>query len=336
MDWLDKAFTITNPEDLRNVALALIAMVGFPFLVWRTWLASKQTTISDKQVAITESNHVNDMFNKSIEQLGAMENNDPSIERRLGAIYSLEKIALNNPNYYQQVIDVLCSYVRLHAERPQNVEDQDQDRYKVREDIQVAITVIGRCLPMKPIITLVGRVCRHINKIRVKPDEESSYRSVNLSGAYLRQYSLYGGDFSHANLTSANLTNTNLISANLISADLTSANLTNTNLISANLISADLTSANLTNTNMISADLNSADLICANLTNAKLNRADLTYADLSGANLTNTNLTNTNLTNTNFIYADLSGANLTDANLSYADFTEADLNGVKGYKHESS
>ena len=124
MEYLE--FLFKYSEQIRNLGLVLTALFGFPLILWRTSIANRQ--------AITgEANHISDMFNKSIEQLGANNEGKPSIERRIGAIFALEKIAINNQDYYPQIIDVLCAYVRLHA--PYTV---DIDKTEIQEDIQDA------------------------------------------------------------------------------------------------------------------------------------------------------------------------------------------------------
>ncbi|WP_394203680.1 hypothetical protein [Shewanella waksmanii] len=96
---------LLNHEAIRNIGLILIAAVGFPFIVWRTKIANKQVQTANIQIKISEANHVSDLYMKCIELLGAIENGNHSIERRIGAIYGLEKIANNNQDeYYHQVI----------------------------------------------------------------------------------------------------------------------------------------------------------------------------------------------------------------------------------------
>ena len=54
----------TQHEAIRNTGLALAAMVGVPFLVWRS-------VVAQKQVDVTEQGHITDRINKAVEGLGA-------------------------------------------------------------------------------------------------------------------------------------------------------------------------------------------------------------------------------------------------------------------------
>ena len=67
--------------NVRAILLTLAAYIGVPFLVWRTWLADRQTRIN-------RETYYTDLFTKAIESLGAIridENRDstPVIETKL-------------------------------------------------------------------------------------------------------------------------------------------------------------------------------------------------------------------------------------------------------------
>lgn len=205
MHWLE--VIVKCHEEIRNIGLVMIAGISLPFLIIRTKIASRQARTA-------EANHISEMFSKSIEQLGANEGKEPSIERRIGAIFALEKTAVNNDDYYPQVMEVLCAYVRVQSPFKQQrgfvsneYEDRSEPEYEdfdpIREDIQIALTVIGRCLP--------------------KP----KFPSRNL-------------DLSFSNLQKANLQKANLQGANLLGVNFQGAELQRADLQQADLQQADL------------------------------------------------------------------------------------------------
>ncbi|MGV1775388.1 pentapeptide repeat-containing protein [Agrobacterium fabrum] len=58
-------------EDVRNTLLAVGALIGVPFLIWRTMIAARQTNIS-------REGHYTGLFTKAVEQLGS----EKTVKRR--------------------------------------------------------------------------------------------------------------------------------------------------------------------------------------------------------------------------------------------------------------
>ena len=314
--WFFWSWFSTNSEAVRNLALLIFALVGMPLAVWRTYIANQNTEIANKNskianknTEITDRNSFTDIFTKAIEQLGATTTeNKPKIEVRLGAIYALEKLSKANTEYYQPIIDILCSYVRQHAPIPPETEPNESDCTRI--DVQTVMTVIGR----RTVIadeTRLELADVYLPKI--------SLMSANLSEANLNRAVLH-----KAKLNGAKLRGAELIGANLVAADLNEANLVAADLNEANLVAADLYEANLDR-----ADLCEAKLHEASLYGASLDRAILRKANLHGANLHGTNLEGADLNQANLHGAFLGAAILQKADLGKANLVEADLGKAK-------
>lgn len=108
----------------------LAALLGAPFVIWGTWL--KYQT-----VRFQKEGHMTDRINKAVEQLGAektvkvrskdadgkdvtIEETQPNIEVRIGAILSLERIAQDSTIHdkgrdHVRVMEILCAYVRENS-----------------------------------------------------------------------------------------------------------------------------------------------------------------------------------------------------------------------------
>jgi hypothetical protein len=82
----------------------------------------------------TRERRITELYSKAVEQLG-----HEKAPVRLGALYSLERLAQNNPEHRQTVIDVFCAYLRMPYRLPtrnepgiKQVEEatsaEDQDR----------------------------------------------------------------------------------------------------------------------------------------------------------------------------------------------------------------
>jgi uncharacterized protein YjbI with pentapeptide repeats len=178
-----------------------------------------------------------------------------NLENRIAGIYDLEKIAKTELKFSQEIIEMLSSFVRNHASRPQN---QLQPLSIIRADIQAALTVIAR------------------RDTTEKPENEPlNLSQINIAGA-----NLGGANLERINFYQVNLAGANLCGANLRGAILSAANLSTANLAHANLEQAILNAANLE-----AANLSNANLHRANLYLAKLNRAILDHAILTQANL---------------------------------------------------
>ena len=103
---------------VRVNMVILTAWVGVFFLVWRT-------RIADKQTQINQESHYTDLFTKAVEQLGAVhENGEPAIEIRIGAIYSLERLAKDSERDYGSIVETLVAYTREHCRDPKLFDDK--------------------------------------------------------------------------------------------------------------------------------------------------------------------------------------------------------------------
>jgi uncharacterized protein YjbI with pentapeptide repeats len=302
--------------------------------------ARRQAEATHHSLEQSEAVQITDRFARAIEQLGST-----AIDARLGAIYSLERVARDSGRDHPAVMEVLTAFIRRTS--------QSRD-FAVPQDLQAAATVVCRRQAERDRATVNLRSARlHALDLTaailsgadlsecelggaVLNDGELSGAKLNgadLAGAELDVTCLRGADLSQARLTSAKLRAASLVGAVLAEADLTGADLrdaclrgvpaTGSLLKTADLGGADLTKANLCEADLTRARLNSCAMRGALLRSAKLTGADLTGADLSGADLTGAVLSNANLHGVT-----LSGANLSNSNLSGARLDGAILSGV--------
>jgi uncharacterized protein YjbI with pentapeptide repeats len=221
-----------------------------------------------------QENQATDRFTRTVEQLGSDKR-----DVRLGAIYTLERIAADSDRDDPTITALLASLVREHDLAPGAEVPEEPPT-----DVQAALAVL------------------------VRPDRARESRRLDLNRVRLPRAQVVGGDLSRARLRYADLTG----------ADLTGANLANTDLHSAKLAGANLTGADLTGANLYNADLTGAILSDANLTGAYLARATPTGAELINAVLVRAILHDSNLSRADLSGADLSGAVLFKTNLTGA------------------
>lgn len=256
------AWSADNTKDAIEVlkmgisALGLIATVGAVIGLAINYQQSQERLITER-------------FAKSVEQLGSQ---DSSV--RIGAIYSLERIAKDSPKDYWTVMEVLSAYVREHSKLPGEWVIKPEDLPNVTTDVQSAVTVIGR---------------RNLGN---NPQGQqidlffSNLTGANLNGANLNGASLYGADLNGAILLDAKLQGTSFTGSYLGSAVLYRADLTDAHLAGVKLQWSDLSHANLQKAFLREAELQGAFLNEANLSGAK----DLTRKQLKDTYLCSTRL----------------------------------------------
>jgi uncharacterized protein YjbI with pentapeptide repeats len=304
--------------------------------------ANKSAKAANKNAKAAQDKQITERFAKAIEQLAS-----EKIEVRLGAIYTLERIARDSKKDQWTIMEVLTAFVRENA--PVKKEEKSQDKKpliheflntqnkkkieelpKLRLDIQECLTVIGRREHPDPENKSLDLSNVDISKANLtKAKLAKAYLAeANLTGAYLAEANLTEAYLFRAKLFGADLTEAKLFGAFLTKADFTKANLTKANLFRAELFGADLTKSDLTEADLTKANLFRAKLFGADLTGANLTGANLTKADLTGADLTEANLAGANLTEAYRREADFTKVQLTEADLTEADLTEALLKGA--------
>lgn len=222
---------------------------------------------------LSREGHITDRFTKAIEQLGWVNGDKPSIEVRLGAIYALERIALDSPRDHWTIMEILTAYVRENA--PLDPDRPYTEGETPRTDIQAILTVLGR---------------RRTGPTREKAGQRLSLSQCRLCGVDLSNLSLEGINLDEADLRSANLIHANLQHATLVGGDLRRANLARANLQHANVASANFDGAHLYGSNLTRAHMNRITL-----QGSVLSEACLQHATIGKANLQDTALYSTDL-----------------------------------------
>src|SRR5262245_28229092 len=160
-----------------------------------------------KNIRVAEEGKLTERFSKAVELLGS-----DKLDVRLGGIYALERIARDSLKDHWTVMEVLTAFVREQSRKeyrgyipslsePSSSVDIPEDDLTLREDIQVALTVIGR---------------REWSKV------ERPHQELNLMQAYLGKVFLFD-----ANIRNSNFFNTYFQQSILFRTDLRKAVLAN-------------------------------------------------------------------------------------------------------------
>ena len=94
-------------ELVRNFGLLGAAVVGLILAGMRVAAANRQAQAALRQAELSRRDHVAELFNRAVGQL-----DDPKLQVRLGAIYTLRQIAQDFPDLTAPVLELLAIYVR--------------------------------------------------------------------------------------------------------------------------------------------------------------------------------------------------------------------------------
>ncbi|MBD2627294.1 pentapeptide repeat-containing protein [Anabaena variabilis FACHB-164] len=196
--------------------------------------ANKNAEAANKNAEAANEKQITERFAKAIEQLAS-----EKIEVRLGAIYTLERIAKDSEKDQWTIMEVLTAFVRENA--PIKKEEKSQKKKplideflntqnkkeieelpKLQLDIQECLTVIGR---------------------REHPDPEN--KRLDLSNVNISKANLKKAKLEKANFEGAKLEEVNLILAKLKGTIFIGASLQKAYLEQADLKGAFLSKANL-------------------------------------------------------------------------------------------
>ena len=293
--------------DIRNLAIAFLGTISGLGALFAVYIAILRSETTERQTHTAEQGLITERINKATKGLG--ENNEkdnPVVEVRLGALYALERIAQDSIRDHIQIIEILCAYIRTNSP----LKSKQSKAKKLREDIQAALTIIGR------------RGNWQDGKKNLKKEKEQGYR-IDLRSCDLRGAQLNKANMADALLGRTNLSGAHLYKANLSDAWLDNADMSNTMLEKAILDKAQLDDANLSRSDIKNATLKNASLYGANLSDARLISADLTGARLINADMSDTFLYSANLSEASINRANLNNAWLENANLKDTDTDSA-------------
>lgn len=326
-----KAYNILSEgyPGIRKI-LVVLTLVSIIFLDYYQYKRAKK--IYEKRMIIHHKKIV-----KSIDDALKCLDND-NLKIRCNAINKLQKISDYSDEYYWNIAEIMCAFIRQGAVAKRY--NEENFLVDLNEAFYIFNVRKGRRLPNGRQLNLSNV---YLPGITIYSDYENTLKRVDLSQVILNNSKLNCSNLIGVNLREASLVNATLMDVNLSFADLSGADFHKANLFQANLKGARLPYTNLKQTNLEQANLERADLSSSslykvNLKGANLRGANLSLiymlevnlegADLSGANLKGAKLSQTNLEGANLKWANLKGAELFQTNLEGANLGEANLEGA--------
>lgn len=247
-------------EELRNILIAIGALIGAPFLVWRTWVAHVAARANEEQAKIARENLYTTLFTKAVEQLGATREikegsnskTEPNIEVRLGAIYALERIAQDSERDHWPIMETLCAYVRNTTRKTSPIPEEILSILKknwdkmTREEVTQIEHYKAQLPPISPdalaALNVIGRRSAsrrlHEHRLTAASKHERAYR-IDLSGCHLRGVRLRGLNFNDSVLENVDFSWGDLSDSSFCGAEISGADLTKTVLRRTQLVGID-------------------------------------------------------------------------------------------------
>lgn len=221
-----------------------------------------------------------DRITKATSALDKSDNDGKAlIETRIGGLYALEKIAEDSMRDHLDIMKIFCFYVRHNCplKGKKTKADKMDETIKPREDVQVALTIIGR------------RDKWSDGKERLRKESEQDYildlHSCDLQGADLCDANLNKANFNGASLVRAIFDNAKMYKVDFDHSDMSHAQIENVDLQRAHFFHANLSYAWFQDVN-----LQDASFLSANLNHTQLIKSDLTSIYIDFSNMTNINV----------------------------------------------
>lgn len=310
--WLWLSEGESGSATLRNLGLFVVALVGLPFAMWRTVVASRQADIAQRAL-------LNDRHQKAVEMLGHHD-----LVVRLGGIYALQHLAKEHSDHYHvQVMGLFCAFLgHTNAPEPSSPMEDDSDAGVGTRSGRAATS-----RDAQDVLRAIGARDRKSIELEEKGGFEVIVGAANLSG--VQMYDVINFTYDprswmvierkprfRANLSHMHFRYTNLSNANLSFVDMSSSEFCDPNLADARLEGANLSKTAWDGGTLKNAQLSSVDLSKASIRETSLAGADLSSANLSGVvfqgvDLSKAELRNTELSGTSFSLIERGGAGFT-------------------------
>lgn len=213
-------------ELIRNYSLVLAAAIGLPLAIWRSSTASKQANAAEKQAEISKKVADEQIF---LDAIKLFESTNADV--RIGAIHALQRIALINEEYYEDIIKVFCTFIRNNS----NNQRKGKPYSYVRPDIDAVLDALRTRkiefddTKKRHIFLLNGSYLAGTKLTEINLSK-ANFEKSNLEFADLRRSDFSQCRFDHSKLTRAHFAGSNLFGASFRWADLTLAEFYNNDL----------------------------------------------------------------------------------------------------------
>ena len=197
---------VTSAGALRDVALTLAAVIGFPIVIQRARSHDKQAKAAKEQAEANRKQAETDSHRRLAEAYSQAATlfAKRELPLRLSGLYALWKIAEEDPeNHHVQIMQILCAFVR-HPTPLDGWKQPPERKWKPGDD------KVAWRPDMKALLTLIGERSERQIVQEMAVGYRSDLRDADLVGtnfvnADLRHISFVGADLRGVNFTNADL-----------------------------------------------------------------------------------------------------------------------------------
>ncbi|WP_284263998.1 pentapeptide repeat-containing protein [Roseicyclus amphidinii] len=333
---------LTSEPDTASLGLGalLVALLGAPFLIWRTVVAQRTLDETKRQTDLQAEAHFNDKINAAATDLAArrqvtrvvkdeggketvLTEWQDDLVTRAAAIDRLEGLALEaleRGDYApaQRIARMLSIYVQeLSREHPPKPAPKFDSAKQIRE---WASTLRPVARPdMERAAQSLGRINPRDETVRAVFDPTN----IDLRDCNLQGFDLDGSNYRGSRMKRADLCGAFLEETQIQRADFCDSRLMGAYLARAEMEGADFQRAELQGTVLVDAQMQETVFFNSKLQQADLRRAVLHGASLIGAELERANLYGSKMQGAHLIGAQMQGVDLGQVEMSENTITNA-------------
>ncbi len=323
--------------NFKSIALGLAGIIGIILAGWRSSVAERQARVAEerrleeREVEKRDAGRrFDERFADAVKSL-SQELNETSYPAHLGAVIALRDLAIDNNNYIQRCLDILCSCNQWMEGYLEEFANYNRWADKYLEELMFENQYL--CYANRPlkknarIAETEGKLHNPVTLYHERRSQNTlqaiAYIVIKISQSNSKKHILKDINFSNKMLCGIDLSGAEIAGVNFSNTYLNGALLKGINLRKAKLKNSHLRGANLSNSQMQGANIAGSNLNRAELSEAQMQKVDMSYAQLQ-----NTSLFSAHLQDTVMRSSQLQGANLISAKMHGADLSGAYLQGA--------
>jgi Pentapeptide repeats (9 copies) len=127
----DAALRIDAIKTGLSVGAGTGGAIALVLAIRRQWLGERAQSHAEEDA---RERRITELYGKAADQLG-----NEKAPVRLAGLYALERLAQNNPDHRQTIVDVICAYLRMPYTPPEALGTESLDRAAAQEELQVRL-----------------------------------------------------------------------------------------------------------------------------------------------------------------------------------------------------
>lgn len=290
---------------LRDVAAGCLVLIGAIALLQRVASQNRTAEAQHKTVEATLQSNEQTIFKDGLAFLS-----EKSDSVRLGGIYNLHELAIQNPKRSKEVLEILCAHLRSKTN-----EEGYQKKYKTGPSVEIS--------------SLLKLLTSNESELRKVYEENSGEKCIlNFQGAFLRSADLRGIWLKGADLSYSQLQMANLSKAQMQGAEFREAQMQGVQLKEAQMQGAKFWKAQMQKAEFQEAQMQGVQLWKAQMQGGKFLKTQMQGVFMEDAQMQGAKLWTTQMQGAQLLKAQMQGAILIQAYMQCAWLSEVQMQGA--------